>query len=885
MNTKPDKKSLTNLALGIAFFGGALAATGQSMPTMPELGALSLDVLTDTASVAVIDSVAYRDSIEIAETARLNAEATEIYKNLKFEQYNGIIEQDLYPKVMDTYTATLAAIAAPRATEEDNTRHSVVLLDISNNLMKGAVYYSSKQNAAEFTRFATSYVDVRMNPLMKNFDFGSAATPVYPSLVYASASGSYNSGNFEKAAAYLKEYITTGAPERRESAYTFLAQASVKIGAADTYIDDLLRGVEEYPANFNLCLLTLQNCLSADETEKMQPVLDKALLLHPNDEQLLNVQARLFENKGNYADALGYFERLYELKPNSLTINQHLALCYYNLGADYYNSAIMESDEKLNKKYMRQATAYFTTAADKLGRIVDNDPTNIKYLQALGKTYGCLGQKENLDAINQRLIALGMTPMKINDMPEAITVDGTNKTKAGEANNTVIPDFQTFSVDYVTTELNDWCKIREFEKMEDFKKRVNEETVLQQHRLLSKEAERKYIEKYAKRFRIADMKLSPYDAENECYKIESTMGEFVIKVPLKNREAEVFKSQWETTQVRDPKYYIKDNHVAIASITLVTSSGKSYSYNSENAIDYDYTPVSVDLGGILAANSNKGSGSSNISSSSRTGRVIRAKSDVDENIPQTTRRADKSLALIIANENYSKVSKVESALQDGETFAEYCRMTLGIPENQVMYYPDITYGDMIDAVDKTRRIVNALGSGVDVIVYYAGHGFPDEASKDAFLLPTDGNGISTASAYSLKKFYSDLANMGADNVMVFLDACFSGVARDGETLVQARGVALKAKPASPSGNMFVLSAASDQETAMPYRDKHHGLFTYYLLKKIQESKGNVSLKDLSEYVETNVKRNSIAINGKLQTPHTSLSGNMTQNWTSKKLRP
>lgn len=860
-------------------------AVGQSMTMTPELGDLSAE-LAAADSAAVIDSVAYRDSVENALTAQLNKDASDKYKNLKYVQYDGIVEQELYPKVMDVYNATLAAFGAPRITEADRTRHRGVLLDLSTNLMKGAVYYSSQQNLPEFTKFATAYVDTRMNPEMESIDFGSTGATIYPTLVYASASGAYNSGNFDKAMTYLEEYLRTGAGERRESVYTFLGQCAIKTGEPERCVDALLRGVDEYPANFNLCLLALQNCLDAGESEKMQPVLDKALMLHPDDEQLLNVQGRIFENQGNYSDALGYFERLYEMKPNSLSVNQHLALCYYNLGADYYNNAIMESDEKLNKKYMRQATAYFSTAADKLGRIVENDPTNVKYLTALGKTYGCLGRKENLDDINRRLIALGMSPMKINDMPEAITVEDKTVKTGSNAETAAIPDFQTFSVDFVTRKLNEWCKIQEFEKMEDFKKRVNEESVLAQHKSLSKEAEQRYLDKYAKRFRIGDMKLMPYDAENECYKIESTMGEFVIKVPLKNREAEVFKSQWETTQIRDPKYYIKDNHVAIASITLVTSAGKSYSYNSENAIDYDYTPVTVDLGGILASTGSKlGQQQATSARRSSGSKVIRAESDVDVNIPVTSRRADKTLALIIANENYSKVSPVESALQDGETFAEYCRKTLGIPENQVMYYPDITYGDMIDAVDKTRRIVNALGSGVDVIVYYAGHGFPDEGSKDAYLLPTDGNGVTTASAYSLKKFYSDLSNMGADNVMVFLDACFSGAARDGEMLAKARGVALKAKAANPEGNMFVLSAASDQETAMPYRDKHHGLFTYYLLKKLQETKGNVSLKTLSEYVEENVKRSSISVNGKLQTPRTSVSGTLAQSWSGKKLRP
>ena len=121
--------------------------------------------------------------------------------------------------------------------------------------------------------------------------------------------------------------------------------------------------------------------------------------------------------------------------------------------------------------------------------------------------------------------------------------------------------------------------------------------------------------------------------------------------------------------------------------------------------------------------------------------------------------------------------------------------------------------------------------------------------------------------------------------MVFLDACFSGATREGGMLAEARGVALKPKPVSAEGNMFVLSAASDQETALPYTEKNHGLFTYYLLKKLQDSKGNVTLKELSNYVEDNVKKSSLAVNKKLQTPSTIVSGKLKDTWNSKKLRP
>lgn len=144
-----------------------------------------------------------------------------------------------------------------------------------------------------------------------------------------------------------------------------------------------------------------------------------------------------------------------------------------------------------------------------------------------------------------------------------------------------------------------------------------------------------------------------------------------------------------------------------------------------------------------------------------------------------------------------------------------------------------------------------------------------------------GNDVSTG--YSLDKLYDDLSSKPAKSVVVFLDACFSGAKRDGGMLASARGVAIKAKQNAPKGNMVVLSASQGDETAYPYKGKGHGMFTYYLLKKLQETKGDVSLGELSDYVTSEVKKQSIVVNGKMQTPLVSPSSSATD-WRNWKLR-
>ena len=258
-------------------------------------------------------------------------------------------------------------------------------------------------------------------------------------------------------------------------------------------------------------------------------------------------------------------------------------------------------------------------------------------------------------------------------------------------------------------------------------------------------------------------------------------------------------------------------------------------------------------------------------------------SDVDINIPQTIDVRDNTFVVIIANENYTDVEKVPYALRDGELVRTYCINALGIPESNIHYVADATLNNIKKQVRWLSEIVHVYEGKAKIIFYYSGHGIPDDKSKDAYILPVDGYGSDYETGYSLKELYEALGKLSAESVFVFLDACFSGSMRDGGMLASARGVAIKSKPSKPVGNMIIFSAAQGDETALPYKEKQHGMFTYFLLKKIQEKKGNVMLGELEEYIVGEVKKHSVVINQKMQTPTISSSATLSTIWKNMKL--
>ncbi len=260
------------------------------------------------------------------------------------------------------------------------------------------------------------------------------------------------------------------------------------------------------------------------------------------------------------------------------------------------------------------------------------------------------------------------------------------------------------------------------------------------------------------------------------------------------------------------------------------------------------------------------------------------KGGVDIDIPSTKVLNTETFAIIITAENYKRESKVPHANNDGNIFSEYCRQTLGIPEKNMKVIADATLNDIKYNINWIKNVMKAYNGEAKVIFYYAGHGVPDEANKTAYLLPIDGYGADFTTGYALKDLHSALSEMPAKSVVVFLDACFSGSMRDGEMLASARGVAIKVKEEAPKGNVVIFSAAKGDETAYPLDEEEHGMFTYFLLKKLKETKGDVTLAELGDYITKEVSRQSIVINGKTQTPTLSPSPSLGESWKTWKLR-
>ena len=790
--------------------------------------------------------------------------------NDKASMYNALYHSyEEYAKVLNASTINSSSYSVSKQ----------ALKDIFQYLPSGAAWSQSKGQQVNCIMFAQAYIDITLMEAFKGDILPKSEN--HAALAHIAAAGAYNARKYDKAVLYLRAYLDSGDQRKREECYRSLIEAYIKLNKINEAVATITEAIKYYPNNKNLLDLGISNAMVTEDWDNLQFFLDKALAANPNDLSYLDAQGKLYEKRNDFQKALTVYNKLNKLKPQNLDINKHLALDYYNLGVDYFNKAIMEQGSSAEKKYKRQANEYFSAAAPILENVIANDPTAAGHTRALGIVYNCIGEKEKRDEVNDKLMAFNMQPVSDNTIPQVI---GFDLNDGGNPNPEPQPepmptDFAQYQKKYVEDNYVRWYRQSQFETDEEYKERVNDENCKKKAEELNEEAMKKYIAQHVKKVTHKDLSLGQYDPNNQTYMITSDYGNMVIKVPRAKKESEIFYSTWVGMQFKDPTFYIDNNYkIRLSSLTFVTPAGKSYQYNrSEKEIAY--VPI-VHSGDIFIPDVPRPRPEPEPQPQPRNDYPS---SDVDVNIPETKSKNDNTFAFIIANEKYDVVSKVDYANNDGKIFAEYCKKTLGLPTDNVKLNENATYGKMLQTIRLIKKTAE-YNANANIILYYAGHGIPNDETKDAFLLPIDADGKQTEGCYSLNRLFKELGELKARQVVVFLDACFSGAKRDGGMLASVRGVAIKSKAVEATGNMVVFSAADGEQTALPWQERGHGLFTYFLLKKLQESKGKVKLKELGDYLKENVSKIAINKKQKEQTPTIRASVSLGNSWEERTLQ-
>jgi hypothetical protein len=220
-----------------------------------------------------------------------------------------------------------------------------------------------------------------------------------------------------------------------------------------------------------------------------------------------------------------------------------------------------------------------------------------------------------------------------------------------------------------------------------------------------------------------------------------------------------------------------------------------------------------------------------------------------------------AVAIVIGIADYRSLPKAEFANEDARVFYDYAIRALGVkPENiKLLVDGDAEEVEIIKAF-KTW-LPSKVKSSTDVYVYYSGHGLPTQDGQGLYLLPprADRDFIARTSI-QFQEINLDIQATKPKSVTIFMDSCYSGQARSGETLIaSARPVVLRSDKKLFPDNFTVISASQADQISSSSPDLKHGIFSYYLMKGMEgeadtNKDGRITLGEMQAYLIENVGR-------------------------------
>ena len=220
-------------------------------------------------------------------------------------------------------------------------------------------------------------------------------------------------------------------------------------------------------------------------------------------------------------------------------------------------------------------------------------------------------------------------------------------------------------------------------------------------------------------------------------------------------------------------------------------------------------------------------GSGNLSPTSNSAQI---KSSVSN--PMTTMANRK--ALVIGNDSYKTVRKLENARDDAKIIAS----NLTAVGYQVTLKLDLNEKEMKAAI---RNFANTVQGGDEVMFFFAGHGVQLGATN--YLLPTDIVGDNEVQvrdeAIQLQRVLDDMSEKKAKFTLAMIDACRDNPFKTSGRAIGGRGLA---PTTAATGQMVIFSAGTGQQALdklSPSDKSKNGLFTRVFVQEMQKPNQSV----------------------------------------------
>jgi hypothetical protein len=194
-------------------------------------------------------------------------------------------------------------------------------------------------------------------------------------------------------------------------------------------------------------------------------------------------------------------------------------------------------------------------------------------------------------------------------------------------------------------------------------------------------------------------------------------------------------------------------------------------------------------------------------------------------------------ALVIGNDNYQFLPKLQTASNDAQALAQLLRDQYGFGTTLLL---DASRARILDALATYR---NKLPANSNLLIYYAGHGNNDPEAKVAYWLPVDAQPRNHANWISSEDITAELRVIRSLHVLIIADSCYSGALLRGaidftdinaDIKPQERGYYLAKLQKIRSRNIM---ASGGNEPVADGGPDGHSIFAAVILQSLREMEG------------------------------------------------
>lgn len=263
-------------------------------------------------------------------------------------------------------------------------------------------YYFDKEDYASAHKFFKKYLDIKKLDMFQGTPIADQDSMSMQIGFFSAYAASKMPDNMKNAIAEYEEIKNV--EYRQNDVYQLLASAYMELGDSINYERVLGEGAKVFPQEKYFVFNLINIYVRKGEHEKAKSFLEQALANDPQNKQLYNVLATVYEQGfKDVAKAEEVYRKVLAIDPAYAEAVIGLGRIYYNQAVAIQSEANMINDAKKYKAKEAEAKELFKKALPYFEKAVELESGNTEYLMALRGIYYNLDMNDKMAEIEKRI--------------------------------------------------------------------------------------------------------------------------------------------------------------------------------------------------------------------------------------------------------------------------------------------------------------------------------------------------------------------------------------------------------------------------------------------------------------------------------------------------